>query len=100
LMMPSMPFSGTAIEWARSGTVFDVRRTPSRMGLLSELFRRSPGVVRSVHPTHPVACWGEDAASVAAGHPGSATPCGSGSPFESLWARGARLCCWAPTSRC
>ena len=58
LMMPPIPLSGTAIDWARSHPLVDLRRTPSRMGLTSEIFRRSPNVIRSVHPAHPVAAWG------------------------------------------
>ncbi|MDM4764888.1 AAC(3) family N-acetyltransferase [Pelomonas sp. SE-A7] len=84
LLMPTMGFTGSAIEWARSGTLFDVKRTPSRMGLVSELFRRTPGVVRSVHPTHPIACWGRDAGLAAQDHHLSRTPCGRGTPFEFL----------------
>lgn len=91
LMMPTMTFTGSAVEWARSGAVFDVKRTPSRMGLLSELLRRSPGVVRSVHPTHPVACWGADAQAAADGHHLSETPCGRGSPFEALAQRRGKI---------
>lgn len=84
LMMPTMGFTGSAIEHARSKTVFDVRRTPSRMGMLSELFRRTPGVLRSVHPTHPIACWGTDAVRAIEGHHLCGTPCGRGSPFDVL----------------
>src|SRR5207244_1814925 len=51
LMMPTIPFQGTAVEYALGDPVFDVQRTVSRMGLLTEVFRRSPGVVRSIHPT-------------------------------------------------
>jgi len=91
LMMPTMTFSGTAVEFARSKAIFDVVRTPSRMGLLTELFRRSPGVVRSVHPTHPVAMWGHDADAVARGHHLAGTPCGVGTPFEALLQRQGKI---------
>jgi aminoglycoside 3-N-acetyltransferase len=84
LMMPSMPFSGSAINYVSSDPVFDPRATPSQMGLLTELFRRLPDTVRSVHPTHPVVLWGADAQRVAAGHHRAATPCGRGSPFTTL----------------
>jgi aminoglycoside 3-N-acetyltransferase len=84
LAMPTLPFGGTAIAWAQSKQVFDVRRTPSQMGLLTELFRRSPGVVRSLHPTHSVAAWGDRAAEFVAGHQTTATPCGAGSPYAKL----------------
>ncbi len=84
LMMPTMPFTGTAVDYIRSRPIFDVRRTPSRMGLLTEVFRRSPGVLRSVHPTHPVAVWGKSAPELVAGHHLAATPCGRGTPFMRL----------------
>ena len=82
--MPTMPFSGTAVDWALVHPVVDLRRTPSRMGLVSEIFRRSPDVVRSVHPTHPVAAWGERAKLLVAGHSEAGTPCGAGSPYHRL----------------
>ncbi|MEO8656291.1 MAG: AAC(3) family N-acetyltransferase [Ramlibacter sp.] len=91
LMMPTMTFSGTAVDYARANPVVDLARVPSRMGLLTEMFRRSPGVVRSVHPTHPVAIWGDDAAAVAAGHYLATTPCGAGSPFDALRKRQGKI---------
>ena len=84
LMMPTMTFSGTAVDHARAKPTFDVARTPSRMGLLTELFRRSPGIVRSIHPTHPVAVWGRGADAIATGHHMARTPCGEGTPFDAL----------------
>jgi aminoglycoside 3-N-acetyltransferase len=84
VLMPTMPFSGTAVEWARAHPTVDLRRTPSRMGLVSEVFRRMPNVVRSIHPTHPVAAWGDRAESLVAGHWRATTPCGDGSPYHRL----------------
>ena len=91
LLMPTMPFSGTAIDYIRSGKPFDVRRSPSRMGLLTELFRRMPDVVRSVHPTHPVAAWGALAQSMIADHHLCNTPCGRQSPFGKLLDHNGRI---------
>ena len=91
VMMPTMTFGGTAVDYARTRPLFDVARTPSRMGLLTELFRRSPGVARSVHPTHPVAIWGADAQELAAGHHLALTPCGAGTPFEALLNRQGKI---------
>ncbi len=91
LLMPTLPFTGTAVEYVRQSPVFDVTRTPSRMGLITELFRRSPGVVRSVHPTHPVALWGKDAGLMASGHHRAGTPCGKGTPFASLLERNGKI---------
>jgi aminoglycoside 3-N-acetyltransferase len=91
LLMPTLPFTGTAVDYALQAPVFDVMRTPSRMGLLTELFRRSPGVVRSVHPTHPVAAWGAKAEELITGHHLSQTPCGAGSPFARLLVHDGRI---------
>jgi len=84
IIMPTMPFTGTAVDYARANPLFDAKRTPSRMGLITELFRRSSGVIRSLHPTHPVAVWGNQAEAIAAQHYLARTPCGQGSPFERL----------------
>ncbi len=84
LLMPTLPFSGLATEWAESGVVFDPRRTPSAMGLVTEMFRRGAGVVRSIHPTHSVAARGPRAAAMCEGHHLCDTPCGIGSPYARL----------------
>jgi aminoglycoside 3-N-acetyltransferase len=84
ILMPSMPFNGTAIEYLRSGAITDIARTPSRMGLLTEIFRRQKGTIRSVHPTHPVLARGASATYLTAGHENAPSPCGTGSPFAKL----------------
>lgn len=91
IMMPTMTFDGTAVDFARTTPLFDVARTPSRMGLLTELFRRSPGVVRSIHPTHSVCTWGRDGAIISAQHHLAGTPCGTGTPFEALLSRHGKI---------
>jgi aminoglycoside 3-N-acetyltransferase len=48
--------------------VFDPETTPSRTGILTEILRKRPGAVRSLHPTHSVAAIGEGAAEVCEGH--------------------------------
>lgn len=68
LLAPTFPFAGLQYAWARDHREFNVRRTPSMMGLFTEVFRRSPGVVRSLHPTHPIAAWGRRAEELLAEH--------------------------------
>ena len=75
----------------QANPVFSVRDTPSQVGLLSELFRRRPGVLRSLHPTHSVAAWGRDAAAFIAGHEMFSTPCARNSPWGRLGDRGAKI---------
>lgn len=70
---------------------FYVRDTPSCVGALTELFRKRPGVVRSLHPTHSVAALGKDAREFAAGDELSTTPCGYGTAWRRLWERKAAI---------
>lgn len=90
LMMPTISFTGTAVEHARTASVFDVRRTAAKVGLLPELFRRMPGVLRSLHPTHSVAAWGARAGEMVKEHELEETPCGPGSPYGKLLAAGGK----------
>lgn len=91
ILMPTIPFSGTAIEYVRHAKPFDVARTPSRMGLLTELFRRSPGVVRSIHPTHSVAAWGARAQDFIRDHQLAKTPCDRQTPYGRLPAASGKI---------
>lgn len=84
LFMVSMPYSGAARDYLREAKPFDVRRTPSQMGFLSELFRRRKGVVRSANPMHPVLAWGPRAEWIVEGHEELAHSCGENSPFEKM----------------
>ncbi len=84
LFMVSMPYDGSAREYLTSGATFDVRRTPSQMGVISESFRRRKTVLRSANPLHPVLAWGPRADWVVAGHERLSHSCGQGSPFEKM----------------
>ena len=63
---------------------FDVSNTPSCVGALTEFFRRRPGTVRSVHPTHSVCGVGPGAGLMLGMHARDVTPCGPNSPFSKL----------------
>ena len=84
LIMVSMPYRSSACEYLKKNPVFNVRKTPSKMGIVSEVFRRKKGVLRSLHPTHPVLAYGKDAAWITEGHEKCICPCGAGTPFEKL----------------
>jgi aminoglycoside 3-N-acetyltransferase len=64
--------------------LFDRTTTPSRNGILTELFRQQPGVIRSIHSTHSVAFRGPDASQLCAGHYQCNTPCGEGTPYQRM----------------
>lgn len=70
---------------------FSVRDTPSCVGALPEIFRKRPGVRRSLHPTHSVAAIGKDAAAFVEGHEKFNTPCARTSPWGRLVDRKAKI---------
>jgi aminoglycoside 3-N-acetyltransferase len=94
LAMTSMTYhnEGSA-EFLRRDRPMDVRRSPSRMGLLTEVFRRDPEVRRSLSPTHPVLAWGRDADAFVAGHEDTPRPFGPDSPFGRLLERNGKVLC-------
>lgn len=63
---------------------FDLKRTASQMGLLTELFRRSRGVVQSRHPIYRVSALGPLAADLTRGHESAGTLNGVGTPFDFM----------------
>jgi aminoglycoside N3'-acetyltransferase len=68
LLAPTFPFRGLQYRYVQRQRVFDVNRTPSHVGLFTEVFRRTAGVTRSLHPTHPVAAWGKYGKELVAEH--------------------------------
>lgn len=80
LLMPAHTW-----EWMNKGCrVFDARTLPGCIGVLPEVFRRQPGVLRSLHPTHSVAAAGPAARRLIEGHEAADTPCGNGTPYARL----------------
>jgi aminoglycoside 3-N-acetyltransferase len=77
---PGLP----SYEFLARGEVFDVRRTPSYMGLLTEYARRQPGAVRSLHPTKSVCAIGRLAHELTATHHLSPYPYDVQSPYRKL----------------
>ena len=74
-------------DYYRRYPKFDVRRTPSQMGLVTELFRRTKGVTRSLHPTHSVSAKGPLAHDLCATHHLSPFTFGELSPFGIMGRR-------------
>lgn len=71
--------------------VFDVLSEPSCVGLLTNLFRKRPGVFRSWHPTHSVAALGDDAADFIQGEEALDTPCSRKGCWGKLYERKAKV---------
>jgi aminoglycoside 3-N-acetyltransferase len=84
IMMPTQPFTSTAIDYVRTHPVTELARAPSLMGIMTELLRRTKGAVRSINPTHPVAAWGERAVRLVGNDWEAGTPCGHGTAYQRL----------------
>jgi len=74
----------SSYEYLRQGHVFDVRRTPSYTGILTEFARRQRSAVRSLHPTKSVCAIGPAAADITATHHLSPYPYDTSSPYYKL----------------
>lgn len=72
-------------------TVFDSRREPSCVGLLTNLFMKRDGARRSLHPTHSVAAIGRDAEEYTAGEELTTTPCARHGCWGKLYDREAQI---------
>lgn len=84
LVMPAFNFGDDgegARERLKREPRFDLRRTPSQMGLMTELFRRSRGVLQSRHPVYRIAALGPEAKAMVEGHELAPTGMGDGTPF-------------------
>lgn len=87
LLMPSLTYARvTSLH-----PVFDVRGTPSNVGLIPEYFRLRGGTLRSVHPTHSVCAVGPRAAEFLTPHLQDHTPVGPHSPFRRLADAGGQI---------
>lgn len=82
------------LTWAtayQKPPVYDVLESPSLTGLLTELFRKRPGVKRSLHPTHSLAALGRDATELVSEDGLCHTPCGKRSGWHKLLERDAKI---------
>jgi len=71
--------------------VMDVLHTPACVGVLPEMFRKRPGVRRSLHPTHSLLALGAHAEAFLSGEEHIQTPCGKGGAYYKLWERDAQI---------
>lgn len=88
IMMPT--FTGFSQE---TKPVFDARKTPSRVGTITEAFRKMPNAERSLHPTHSCAAIGPKASFLLKEQKNANTLFGKNTPFCRLMeANGFVLC--------
>jgi aminoglycoside 3-N-acetyltransferase len=81
----------SSYEWLKQGNIFDVRRTPSYTGILTEFARRQRRAIRSLHPTKSVCAIGVAAQDLTATHQLSPYPYDTNSPYYKLMEAGGKI---------
>ncbi len=80
--------------------VFHQTLTPSNVGVLTNVFRKRAGAIRSLHPTHSVAAIGPRATELVQGHEHDDTPCSPTSPYGRLRDWGGKILIIGADLRC
>ncbi len=84
IAMPAFPAIGFNYDYLKTQPVFDVSKTPSKMGTITEEFRQQNNVKRSLHPTDSVCAIGKEAEYLTNTHFNQLTPYNQNSPFYKL----------------
>jgi len=90
LLFPTYPRL-SSYEFLRRGEVFDIRKTPSYTGILSEVARRQANAVRSLHPTKSVCAIGAAAEELTCDHQKSPYPYDRCSPYYRIAEFGGKI---------
>lgn len=80
IIFPTYP-KLTSYKFLESNNVFNIHKTPSYMGILTELARRHPDAKRSLHPTKSVVAIGKEAIYLTKDHQKDIYPYGVNSPY-------------------
>lgn len=91
ILMPNSPNASFQLDYIRSLEVFDAANDASKLGAITEYFRKLPGAKRSKHPTEPVSCVGPDADYFTGSHFGNLTPYNENSPFYRVSEKGGKI---------
>jgi aminoglycoside 3-N-acetyltransferase len=81
----------SSYEYLLNDNIFDVRRTPSFTGLLTEFARRHRNAIRSLHPTKSVCAIGPLAKTLTETHQQSPYPYDTYSPYHKLIHHDAKI---------
>lgn len=84
LLMPTSPNGSFQLDYVKNTEYYDVDESPSALGAVSEYFRKMSRVVRSMHPTEPVAALGPKAVKYTRDHALDKSPYGKKSPYYKL----------------
>ena len=87
LLLPALTYESVTPEQP----LFRIAHTEPCIGLLPRVFRRMPGVTRSMHPTHSCCARGRLAEALTGRHRLDRTPVGPNSPFRLLADAGGKI---------
>ncbi|MFP4369563.1 MAG: AAC(3) family N-acetyltransferase [Candidatus Kapaibacterium sp.] len=90
LIFPTYP-ELTSYKFLKAGHIFDINKTPSYTGILSEFARRQKKAVRSLHPTKSVAAIGPAADEITTSHHLSPYPYDFNSPYYKICEMGGKI---------
>jgi len=91
LIFPAWHFGYRAELYLQQDNIFDVRKSPTIMGLLPELARRNKNAHRSLHPTCSIVAIGKHAEALVSEHHTDIYPCGEKSPYYKMMRYGAKI---------
>lgn len=92
LLFPSWSYAGRTEDYIKNpDTLFDVKKSPTYLGLLPELARRKRAAHRSLHPTASVAAIGKYAEELTSEHEQSIYACDEKSPFYKMMSHKAKI---------
>lgn len=84
LIFPTYP-KLTSYKFLKSNEIFNIKKTPSYMGILSEFARRHSKAIRSLHPTKSVVAIGKYAEELTNSHHKSIYPYDQNSPYYKAY---------------
>lgn len=91
VLFPCWHFNYRAEDALNQGLVFNVKKSPSVLGLLSEMARRYPNAKRSLHPTNSIVAIGKESNFLTNTHHLDIYPSGTESPFYKLKQIGGKV---------
>ncbi len=91
LLFPSFSAKGRNKTYLEEHPYFDIKNTPSQMGIITECFRKSTNVFRSFHPTDSVCAKGRLAEYYTNTHYDQLTPYNENSPFRKLCSMNGKI---------
>jgi aminoglycoside 3-N-acetyltransferase len=91
LLMPSSPNALLQLDYIKNNQLFDVQNSPSKLGAITEVFRKRKGVLRSLNVTEPVCAFGPDALYLTEEHFDELTPYTKKSPFYRLTEKNGKI---------